>query len=104
MNATVFTPEEISEIKKLLKQADEAIINNVYAKNKIQESLEKLNKTRSLLLGTFKIMENTKIDYKLEYWNIQEAVAKMLVDNRNAITPLKPHELLSKWYKIRELK
>ena len=49
MNATVFKPEEIAEIKKLLKQAEEAIVNNVYAKNKIQESLEKLNKTRSLV-------------------------------------------------------
>tara|TARA_R110000868_G_scaffold136883_2_gene350120 strand:+ start:842 stop:1162 length:321 start_codon:yes stop_codon:yes gene_type:complete len=44
-----------------------------------------------------------EIDYKLEYWKIREAVAKMLVDNRNAITPLKPHELLSKWGKIREI-
>ena len=49
MNATVFKPEEFAEIKNLLKQADEAIINNVYAKNKIKESLEKLNKTRSLV-------------------------------------------------------
>jgi hypothetical protein len=49
-------------------------------------------------------MENAKIDYKLEYWKMQGAVAKMLVDNRNAITPLKPYELLSKWDKIRELK
>lgn len=44
MNNTLFTPEEIAEIKKLLKQADEAIINNVYAKKKIKESLKKLNK------------------------------------------------------------
>ena len=48
-------------------------------------------------------MGNKEIDYKLEYWRMYESVAKMLVDNRNAITPLKPHELLSKWDKIREL-
>ena len=44
MNSTLFTPEELAEIKKLLKQADEAIINNVYAKIKIKEALKKLNK------------------------------------------------------------
>ena len=49
MNGTLITPEEKAEIKKLLKQAEESIINNVYAKNKIKESLEKLNKTRSLV-------------------------------------------------------
>ena len=49
MNATVFKPEEIAEIKKLLKQAEESIINNIYAKNKIKESFEKLNKTISLV-------------------------------------------------------
>ena len=48
-------------------------------------------------------MEDSKIDYKLEYWKLQEAVAKILVDNRNATTPLKPHELLCKWDKIREI-
>lgn len=48
-------------------------------------------------------MEDNKIDYKLEYWKLQEAVAKILVDNRNAATPLKPHELLYKWDKIREI-
>ena len=36
--------EELAEIKKLLKQADEAIINNMYAKSKIKEALNKLNK------------------------------------------------------------
>ena len=60
-------------------------------------------KTIKLNTPTFKDMANTDIDYKLEYWKIREAVAKMLVDNRNAITPLKPHELLSKWGKIREI-
>ena len=49
MNATFFKPEEIAEIKKLLKQAEESIINNVYAKNKIKESLKKLNKTINLV-------------------------------------------------------
>ena len=44
MNSTLITPEELAEIKKLLKQADEAIINNVYAKLKIKEALNKLNK------------------------------------------------------------
>ena len=44
MNGTLITPEEKAEIKKLLKQADEAIINNVYAKIKIKEALNKLNK------------------------------------------------------------
>ena len=44
MNNTLFTPEELAEIKKLLTQAEEAITNNVYAKVKIQESLKKLNK------------------------------------------------------------
>ena len=44
MNSTLITPEEKSEINKLLKQADEAIINNVYAKSKIKEALNKLNK------------------------------------------------------------
>ena len=44
MNSTLFTPEELAEIKKLLTQADEAIINNVYAKIKIKEALKKLNK------------------------------------------------------------
>ena len=44
MNGTLITPEEKAEIKKLLKQADEAIINNVYAKSKIKEALKKLNK------------------------------------------------------------
>lgn len=44
MNSTLITPEEKSEINKLLKQADEAIINNVYAKIKIKEALNKLNK------------------------------------------------------------
>ena len=42
MNSTLITPEELTEIKKLLKQADEAIINNVYAKSKIKEALNKL--------------------------------------------------------------
>ena len=55
------------------------------------------------LLGVFKIMENKEIDYKKEYWKLQAKVAKMLVDNINAITPLKPYELLSKWDKIREI-
>ena len=44
MNGTLITPEEKAEIKKLLKQADEAIINNMYAKSKIKEALNKLNK------------------------------------------------------------
>lgn len=44
MNSTTITPEEKAEIKKLLKQADEAIINNMYAKSKIKEALKKLNK------------------------------------------------------------
>ena len=44
MNNTLITPEEKAEIKKLLKQADEAIINNMYAKSKIKEALNKLNK------------------------------------------------------------
>ena len=44
MNSTLITPEEKAEIKKLLKQADEAIINNMYAKSKIKEALNKLNK------------------------------------------------------------
>ena len=44
MNSTLFTQKELAEIKKLLKQADEAIINNVYAKVKIKEALNKLNK------------------------------------------------------------
>ena len=48
-------------------------------------------------------MRNKEIDYKKEYLKLQEEVAKMLVDNRNAITPLKPYELLSKWDKIREI-
>jgi hypothetical protein len=29
---------------KLLRKADEALVNNVYAKNKIKEALNKLNK------------------------------------------------------------
>lgn len=37
MNSTLLTPEELAEIKKLLKQADDAIIQNVYAKSKINE-------------------------------------------------------------------
>ena len=49
MNSTLITPEEKAEIKKLLKQAEESIINNIYAKNKIKESLEKLNKIISLV-------------------------------------------------------
>ena len=44
MNSTLITPEEKSEIKRLLTQADEAIISNVYAKIKIKEALNKLNK------------------------------------------------------------
>ena len=44
MNSTIITPEEKAEIKKLLKQADKAIINNMYAKSKIKEALNKLNK------------------------------------------------------------
>ena len=44
MNSTLFTPKELAEIKRLLTQADEAIINNVYAKSKIKEALNKLNK------------------------------------------------------------
>ena len=44
MNSTLITQEELTEIKKLLKQADEAIINNVYTKSKIKEALNKLNK------------------------------------------------------------
>ena len=44
MNSTLMTPEEKVEIKKLLKQADEAMINNMYAKSKIKEALRKLNK------------------------------------------------------------
>ena len=44
MNSTLFIPKELSEIKKLLKQADEAIINNTLAKSKIKEALNKLNK------------------------------------------------------------
>jgi succinate dehydrogenase flavin-adding protein (antitoxin of CptAB toxin-antitoxin module) len=43
MNRTLITPEELAELKKLLKQADEALVNNVYAKNKIKEALNKLN-------------------------------------------------------------
>jgi hypothetical protein len=49
-------------------------------------------------------MGSKEIDYKKEYLKLQSEVAKMLVDNRNAITPLKPYELLSKWDKIREIK
>lgn len=44
MNGTIFTPEELVEIKRLLTQADKAIISNVYAKIKIKEALKKLNK------------------------------------------------------------
>ena len=44
MNGTLITTEEKAEINKLLKQADEAIINNVYAKIKIKEALKRLNK------------------------------------------------------------
>ena len=55
------------------------------------------------LLGVFKIMGNKEIDYKKEYWRLQAEVAKMLVDNRNSIMPLKPYELLYKWDKIREI-
>lgn len=50
-------------------------------------------------------MDNQKIDYKKEYYRLQEEVAKMLVDNRrNYNTPMTPFELLSKWDKIREVK
>jgi hypothetical protein len=48
-------------------------------------------------------MGNKEIDYKKEYWRLQAEVAKMLVDNRNSIMPLKPYELLYKWDKIREI-
>ena len=44
MNNTLFTPKELVEIKRLLTQADEVIISNVYAKSKIKEALNKLNK------------------------------------------------------------
>ena len=44
MNSTLFTPEELAEIKELLTQANEALIHNVYAKAKIKEALKKLNK------------------------------------------------------------
>jgi len=37
MNATIITPEDLAKIKKLLQQADDAIIQNVYAKLKIKE-------------------------------------------------------------------
>lgn len=40
----ILTTEELAEINKLLKQADEAIIKNMYAKSKIKEALNKLNK------------------------------------------------------------
>ena len=44
MNGTIISEDKLKEIKKLLKQADEAIINNLYAKSKIKEALNKLNK------------------------------------------------------------
>ena len=44
MNSTLFTPEELAEIKELLTKANEALIHNVYAKAKIKEALKKLNK------------------------------------------------------------
>jgi hypothetical protein len=37
MNATIINTEDLAKIKKLLQQADEAIIQNVYAKSKIKE-------------------------------------------------------------------
>jgi hypothetical protein len=37
MNSTIITPEEMAEIKKLLQQAHDAIIQNVYAKSKIKK-------------------------------------------------------------------
>ncbi len=37
MNGTIIPPEEMAEIKKLLQQAEDAIIQNVYAKSKIKE-------------------------------------------------------------------
>ena len=57
------------------------------------------------LLGTFKIMDEKKIDYKKEYYRLQEEVSKMLVENRrNYKEPMTPFELLSRWDKIREIK
>lgn len=55
-------------------------------------------------------MENTTeaskvIDYKKEYYRLQQEVAAMLVENRrNYKNPMTPFELLSRWDKIRELK
>jgi succinate dehydrogenase flavin-adding protein (antitoxin of CptAB toxin-antitoxin module) len=43
MNSTIISEEKLLELKELLKQADEALVNNVYAKNKIKEALNKLN-------------------------------------------------------------
>lgn len=44
MNSTLFTSEELAEIKELLTKADEALMHNVYAKAKIKEAIKKLNK------------------------------------------------------------
>lgn len=50
-------------------------------------------------------MDKKEIDYKKEYYRLQEEVAKMLVKNRrNYKTPMTPFELLTKWDKIREAK
>ena len=44
------------------------------------------------------------MNYKKEYYRLQEEVAKMLVENRgNYKTPMTPFELLSRWDKIREV-
>lgn len=47
MNSTLITPEELAEINKLLKQADEAIINNVYAKSKIKEAKKQIEELKN---------------------------------------------------------
>jgi hypothetical protein len=50
-------------------------------------------------------MYEKNIDYKKEYYRLQEEVAKMLVENRrNYKNPMTPFELLSRWDKIRKVK
>jgi hypothetical protein len=47
MNGTILTTEKLAEIIKLLQQADDAIIRNVYAKNKIKESIKLLKNEKT---------------------------------------------------------
>ena len=50
-------------------------------------------------------MDDKKINYKKEYYRLQEKVAKMLVENRrNYEKPMTPFELLSRWDEIRKVK